>query len=214
MLKYVLWHYAVYGNAGKNWVKSLVSRHSCRQVKVLTVPTKWEGGGKQVQITEARPANMLCTFLFLSRQYHYLPIAQIYPIQTQPKSLCSWQYFRFSVKIFSRLTLAGWGGGCKNFFFPPRPKPVLSRPETRISLFTTWSFRTSACPTVLVLCLQEQYQAVGLTCNSSGSSGLSTLLTGCIGQGVICAAEGCGETSEVHIPTSIRWYLNVMVCFI
>ena len=49
--------------------------------------------------------------------------------------------------------------------------------------------------------------------NNSGS-GLSTLLTGCFGQGVICVAQGCGETSEVHIPTSMRWYLNVMVCLI
>jgi hypothetical protein len=105
------------------------------------------GGGDPVQITGARwygrwpRARLFCTCFCLSLQYHYLSTVQINPFRPSPSySATESQSFRFTIKIFSRSTLAGAGeGGRKNFSTeaPTRSQRPWSRPAHELSYPTT-----------------------------------------------------------------------------
>jgi hypothetical protein len=78
-----------------------LDRHS------TTANERGGGGGKPVQIIRAR-TRLSCICFCLSRLYHYLLTVQINRFRPNPSQIATEsQFFWFSVKIFSRSTLAG-----------------------------------------------------------------------------------------------------------
>jgi hypothetical protein len=91
------------------------------QIYQISWPTQCrrERGGKSVQITGTR---LCCICVCLSQQYHYLSTVQINRVRPNPSHIATEsQLFWFSVKIFSRSTLAVGGGRQQKFLSGPGP---------------------------------------------------------------------------------------------